>query len=210
MSKPIIAVDCDDTILDENTAIRLYMNATHGYTHTAEDYNVIGEFIGYWEAIWPVGKEQTAKYYDEFTKSPAKVNLNPLPGALETLRWLKERYDLAIVTSRDNGGDFEGLTHAQLARHYPDVFDERDVHFVSLWSSADGKKVTKAKICQEIGASYLIDDSFEHCEFAAEAGLQAILFGGYGWNRERELIPGMSRVRNWQEVRGYFDGLAGR
>ncbi|GAC1391760.1 MAG: hypothetical protein NVSMB46_05400 [Candidatus Saccharimonadales bacterium] len=44
MHKTVIAVDANDTIFDENTAVRLYMNATYGMNHKAEDYDVVGSF----------------------------------------------------------------------------------------------------------------------------------------------------------------------
>jgi hypothetical protein len=113
---------------------------------------------------------------------------------LHALQELQKSYDLVIVTSRDHRT--VSLTHESLALHYPDIFS--DVHFVPLWGN--GEKVTKAKICNEIGASYLIDDSFEHCKLAAEVGISAILFGSYGWNRTQALPAHVTRCKTWDDV----------
>ncbi len=195
MTKQIIAVDADDTIFDENTAVRLFMNDTYGFKHTEADYLTEGPFDSYWEHIWNMDAKQTHDMYEQFVVSSYKQNLKPITGAIEVLRKLKDTYELVIVTTRDNRTT--GLTHRALSEHYPDIFT--DVHFTPLWGN--GEKVTKAMICNEIGATYLIDDSFEHCKLAAEDDVKAILFGDYGWNRTQDLPPTISRCKNWEEVR---------
>lgn len=194
MSKLIIAVDADDTIFDENTAVRLYMNEHYGFEHTEADYLIDGPFDNYWERIWNVDPEKMTQMYEEFAHSTYKKELKPIKGAIPVLQKLKEKYDLVIVTSR--GQSVVDVTHNSLALHYPDIFN--NVHFVPLWG--DGEKATKAQICNEIGASYLIDDSFEHCMLAAEVGINAITFGDYGWNRFQELPNRITRCKNWEEV----------
>lgn len=194
MTKQIIAVDADDTIFDENTAVRLFMNDTYGFTHTAEDYLMEGPFMGYWEHIWNTTPEETNDMYEKFVVSTYKHNLEPIEGALRVLQKLKKSYDLVVVTARDHRG--VSMTHESLALHYPDIFS--DVHFVPLWGSS--KKATKAMICNEIGASYLVDDSPKHCELAVAAGVQAILFGSYGWNRFQDVPSGVTRCKTWDDV----------
>jgi uncharacterized HAD superfamily protein len=194
MKRQTLAIDADDTLFDENTAVRLFMNKTYGFQHTAQDYLVPGPFDNYWERIWNVEPDKMNEMYEQFVTSSEKQNLEPMPGAVRVLEALKEKYELVIVTSRDHRA--VDWTHDSLTRHYPQLF--KDVHFTPLWGK--GEKVTKAKICNEIGASYLIDDSFEHCKLAAEAGIQSILFGNYGWNREQELPQGIVRCQDWTAV----------
>ena len=199
MGRPIIAVDVDDTIFDENNAVRLYMNERYGFQHTLEDYRVPGPYHHYFEAIWQVSAEETTVRYEAF-EAAYKTKLKPLGDALRVLKALKSSYDLVILTSRDHR--LVAGTHKSLTEHYPDIF--RDVHFRSLWG--DDEKATKAQICLEIGAGYLIDDCFEHCELAAEAGVEALLFGDYGWNRTQALPAHMTRLKDWVAVKDYFDG----
>lgn len=194
MIKKILAVDADDTLFDENTAVRLFMNDTYGFKHTAEDYSVEGPFNNYWERIWNKSPEETNDMYEKFVVSTYKEKLKPIDGALRILQELKKTYELVIITARDQRG--VTMTHDSLALHYPDIFN--DVHFVPLWGG--NEKATKASICNEIGASCLIDDSFGHCELAAEAGVQAILYGNYGWNRQQALTNGIVRCKDWDAV----------
>lgn len=79
----------------------------------------------------------------------------------------------------------------------------KDVHFSPMWD--EGKGATKAKICNDIGAKFLIDDSYDHCRLAAEKEMESLLFGNYGWSSQGELTAGMQRVLNWLEVKEYFE-----
>ncbi len=60
--------------------------------------------------------------------------------------------------------------------------------------------VTKAEICQKIGAFALLDDSISHLVECAEVGVDGYLFGDYPWNQVEELPNGIVRCLDWQEV----------
>jgi uncharacterized HAD superfamily protein len=194
MMKKIIAVDADDTLFDETNAIRLFINHEYGLQHTEADYLVSAPYSGYWERLWQREPEQMRDMYNNFLSSSYKKNVKPIKDAFQALRKLKEKYELVVVTSRSN--DLVDVTRDSLTMHYPNLFN--DVHFVALWGN--GQKVTKAKICNEIGASYLIDDYIEHCRLAAEANVQAILFGDYGWSRVQTLPRKVVRCKDWKAV----------
>ena len=92
-------------------------------------------------------------------------------------------------------------TYEWVKKYFPGVFE--GVHFVPIWET--NNKVTKAEICQQIGADYLIDDLPRHCNLAAEVGIKALLFGDYSWNRNEEITEGVTRVKDWPAVVEYFD-----
>jgi uncharacterized HAD superfamily protein len=194
MGKQTIAVDADDTIFDENNAVRLFMNDTYGFNHDERDYLVDGPFETYWENIWGFDPKHTQEVYQEFCLSPYKENLKPIKNAINVLTELKQQYELVIVTSRDHR--LVDITHKALAEHYPSIFS--DVHFMPLWGNSG--ETTKAKLCNEIGASYLIDDSFEHCKLCSGTNTKAIVFGDYGWNRKQTLPDGLVRCKDWDAV----------
>lgn len=202
--KQTIAIDIDDVMANENHAMMRFINKRYGLSHTEKDYDITGEYWGYWEKVWNVDEHEGSKRYDAFVNAKAskQVKLALLPGALETISDLKQRYNLVVVTSRKSV--LLQMTEEWLEEHFPKTFN--GVHFIELWGS--GEKLSKARICKEIGASYLIDDNVEHCSLAQEAGVQALLFGDYGWNRVITVPHGVVRVRNWQEVKRYFDDQA--
>jgi FMN phosphatase YigB (HAD superfamily) len=199
--KQIIAVDCDDVVANVNDAVRLFVNEVYETNHTAEDYRITGEYQHYWERIWGTPDGKTSDRLERFIASGRMHHLEPIPGALECLEYLKHDYEIVMVTAR-SPSEVEA-THAWLNRYAPDVF--KNVTFTHLWDVAS-KKATKAEICQALGATYLIDDNYTHCQIASGVGIQALLFGDYGWNRARPDLKNMIRVNSWSEVREYFDG----
>ncbi len=199
MKKPIIAVDIDDVLAGENETMRVFINEKYGLNLTPEDYLVEAPYRGYWEKVWGVTKEEGQKRFKEYIDSGIGERHAPLEGAIEAVTKLKKTYNLIIVSSR-----YDSLiddTHKWLDTHFPNAFNS--VEFVAVWSKDE--RVSKATICKEIGATYLIDDNLEHCNLAAEAGIKALLFGDYGWSKNAKLDRNVTSVKNWQEVLEYFN-----
>lgn len=195
-----IAVDCDDVIANINDAIREFVNETYGETHTAEEYKVTGSYKRYWDRIWGTSDGESSDRFVEFVASGRMAKLEQVPGAIKVLTGLKQNFKLVMMTAR--GAAEADYTHKWLETNAPGLFD--DVTFMHLWDRGD-KKTTKAEICQEIGADYLIDDNYDHCRIAAECGVCSLLFGDYGWNRGLKRIDNMTKVNDWDEVKRFFD-----
>lgn len=199
MAKPIIAVDLDDVLSSENEAMRLFINENFGQNHTPEDYQIDGEYWSYWDKVWGVDRQTARRWFNAYLDANVKSKHQLVDGAVETIRLLERKYDLVIITSREDR--MVAVTHEWLGRHFPKIF--KQVEFVRIWEK-NGEH-TKATIGKELGAEYLIDDNVEHCNLAQEAGIQSLLFGEYGWNRKQVVVPGVIRVKDWQAVREYFD-----
>lgn len=199
MKKQIIAVDIDDVLGSTNDAIRVFINDYFGLNHTPEDYNIEADYEKYWETVWGVDDDEGTKRWRAFLDNGGIENLERHPEVLDVLLKLKNKYDLVIVTARRD--EFAAVTKKWLQQHFPDVF--QDAHFVPVFRGENRK--TKAMVCIEIGADYLIDDNYEHCVLAAEAGLTALLFGDFGWNRNKPLPKNVARVKDCHEVEQYFD-----
>ena len=201
-AKPIIAVDIDDVLAAENEGMRLFINETHGTKHTSKDYLIEAPYWGFWEQVWGVDEDEGHARHEAFVTSGVKASLKVLDGAIPTINWLKENYELVVVTSRDNR--LVELTHEWLEKHFPQTFT--NIEFVHVWD--EDQKASKRIICKDIGASYLIDDNMEHCGDVAKENIQCLLcllFGDYGWNKKANLPVGITRVKNWQQVRKFFE-----
>lgn len=203
MTKPVIAVDVDDVLAVENETVRLFANARYGHTHTADDYLTPGNYWGYWEDLQEVDSTEGARRYAEYLASGQKESLAVMDGALETLQWLKEHFTLVIVTSRE--AHLVEITQQWLSRHFPDIFD--DIAFVAIWTG--NVKGSKAAVCQELQAEYLIDDNIEHLRLASDCKIKGLLFGDYGWSKNRDLPIHATRVSDWMAVKEYFSYVAG-
>jgi uncharacterized HAD superfamily protein len=195
-----IAVDIDDVLAIENEAVRKFANERYGHQHSIDDYLVSGAYWGYWESVQGVDEAEGAKRYKEYLASGVKASLEAMPGALVVLAHLKQRYKLIIVTSRE--AHLEEITRQWLNQRFPEIF--HDVAFVAIWTGT--VKGSKADICRELGADYLIDDNPGHLALAAEAGITGLLFGLYGWSRDVAADAPYVRVPDWNAVKEYFDG----
>uniref|UniRef100_A0A7S4PXQ4 Uncharacterized protein n=1 Tax=Alexandrium monilatum TaxID=311494 RepID=A0A7S4PXQ4_9DINO len=108
---------------------------------------------------------------------------------------------LHIVTSRQE--EIAEETRSWLERHFPGIFPLERIHIGNHFGRT-GPRVSKSKICVEIGARLLIDDSWEYCREVAEAGTPALLFdldGSYAWNKGDDRVHGLvTRVTSWTHV----------
>ncbi|HVS58298.1 MAG TPA: hypothetical protein VHD60_00990 [Candidatus Saccharimonadales bacterium] len=197
MNKPIIAVDMDDVLAGHAEAFVAFSNATYGTRLTVEDYS------DHWDKLWNVEREEIERRAAAFHAPGTTLQYRADQSAKHTLKKLKANFRLVIVTARSKGE--VDITYQWINKHFVDVFSE--VHFVPIWEI--NNRTTKADICRQIGAQYLVDDLAQHCNTAAEAGITALLFGDYPWNRGVAIAQGVRRVRGWQEVEEFFDGRNG-
>lgn len=200
MKRKIIAVDLDDVLSQSNETMRLHVNEHYGGQHTEEDFLIDAPYFKYWETVGGIKPEEGEIRYQSYKIIRNTKAMQPVSGALTALQKLQKKYKLIIVTAR--GREDAEATETWLEGHYPGIF--HGVEFVpEAW--LPNAEITKANICQQIGASYLIDDSLEHCEIVAKTGINCLLFGEYGWSRYRQLPPHIIRLKDWQAVEDYFD-----
>jgi 5'(3')-deoxyribonucleotidase len=167
----------------------------HNDTHLTPD-----DYSEHWGEVWAINHDAVERRALEFHTPEIVGNFGVIDEAERALRSLKKHSDLIVVTARPK--HTIDTTNIWLKQHFQGVFS--DVHFVPVWEP--NNKVTKADICKNIGADYLIDDLIRHCNVAADSGITALLFGEYGWKQREEIHPEVIRVKNWQEVLEYFDG----
>ena len=196
--RPTIAVDIDDVLADSAAHFVEFSNRRWGTRLTIDDYKE------HWGEIWKVDTDEWQKRAVEYHNSGAVSELTSRKSeAMPVLEELRHRFKLVIVTSRRLQVRKE--TSRWLELYYNGIFEE--IHFAGMWDvvTENSHKATKAKLCKEIDADYLIDDQPKHCIATAKAGIPALLFGNYSWNKNiKNLPPNITRVKNWQEVLEYF------
>jgi len=189
MSRSLIAVDADDVVAVHALEWVTFSNDNFGTQLTIEDYN------DDWAAIWRVEHEEVLRRSKMFHIPESFLEYERVLKADIALNRLKEDHDLVMATARPHVAIEP--TKQWVERYFPGVFV--DVCFIPLDES-------KAEFCQEIGARCLIEDQPWHCNEMAEAGKEAILFGDYSWNRYAEIVPGVTRAKDWPAVLNYFYG----
>lgn len=196
-NKPIIAVDIDDVLSHSAADILRFSNKRWGHAHTLEDFD---EHLA---KMWQISQEEFEDRFREYIESGIMETYKPIAKAKEVLIDLSKRYSLISVTSRR--AILLEMTERWIDTHYHGIFKQIVSSGIYGSSKKDEHLLTKADILVEVGADYLIDDQVKHCNGAAEKGVEALLFGGYPWNRSAEIVPGVTRADTWDDVQRYFD-----
>lgn len=193
--KPVIAVDIDDVLAKFVGTFTDYSNRRWGGDYKVDNYTED------WVSFWEVSYVEAVRRREEMKALEFNVSLPVLDKSYEVLRRLKDGYQLVTVTSRPK--DIADLTNRWLKENFPKIFDES--YFVGIWDSLPGEhkiiekqKMHKGQFLRDVvGADYLIDDHAKHTNGAADFGIESLLFGNYGWNRNAEIVNGVTRVADW-------------
>lgn len=199
MKKISIAVDIDDVLADSTEAIRLYANHRAGAALTKEDYRRPGEYWGYYERVWAEhGVENKVSFADFEQEMAADQSHIPLlPSADFVIRQLSENFHLVLITARNK--EWEMATRDWFKK----FLDKHDIelHFTGHRTAKD--YTPKGVLCRNLGVDLLIDDNLVHCQSAIDQGVDAILFGEYGWHED---IPvHITRCKDWSAILDYVD-----
>lgn len=197
MKRKKIAVDIDDVLAVNVPAFIEFSNKTWGTNLTVHDFDE------HWQKMWGLDDDEFRKRVDEFDRSSFRIDQEHIQDAPEVLKKLAVSYDLVITTSRRKV--YEKETIDWMESRYGGIFQE--IHHAGIWDDlTNGAHLaTKADLCNQIGADYLIDDQPKHCLSLVGSSVQPLLFGDYPWNNLHDLPQGLVRVHNWQEVLEYFD-----
>jgi len=195
-SKKTIAVDIDEVLFPMVNDLIKYVDREHKVKLTPEDFKTY-----HLEDIWPAGSAEGTIVFESYKKQ-VTPEIAPVEGAAEALKALSRNYDVIVMTARDVS--VKPITMSWINNYFPGLF--KGVHFVGNRIDSVTWR-TKAEVCEELGVSYLIDDSLKHLTLVSRAGIKGLLFGDFSWN-QGDLPKGIVRVNGWQEVLEYFDGTA--
>jgi 5'(3')-deoxyribonucleotidase len=198
--KQTIAVDVDDVLSASAEGFTTFSNQRWGHQLIPDDYQEE------WAEVWNVTLEEAMRRSDEFHLSGVIKDYKQVEGAFTVLKKLSKKYKLLIVTARKK--DIKELTDQWLDMYFPGIFTE--VRYAGIWDTDHATShqlvQTKAEICRDLGADYLIDDQLKHCIGAAGAGITSLLFGTYRWNQTDTQLPeNVIRVASWRDIARYFD-----
>lgn len=196
--RKIIAIDIDEVLANIVDFVRLWANETTGSALKPSDYYTNDEFWNYYNTIWERHGLADQVNFDMVLKLLAEdqSDIAVIEDARRVIADLKEKYDLVFITSRP--AYQEDATRRWLDEH----IDTSIPLYISFHPGVNETASSKGEICADLGASYLIDDNIGNCQSAVEYGVEAILFGVYGWNEDAPAH--LKRCRNWLEVGEYL------
>ncbi|MBH1980066.1 hypothetical protein I8H83_04795 [Candidatus Saccharibacteria bacterium] len=189
-----IALDIDDTIADTTEALRRVVNSQLGANLTQDDYRTPGEYWGYYERVWRQHGVADQLSFKQLNQQMAidQSHVSLIEGAQVAVHRLARDAEVLLVTSRDPS--CEGATREWFAHH----FGAEDIQLYFCTSHVDEKAKTKGRLCKELGVQLLVDDNASHCQTALDEGVDAILFGRYGWHHGA--TAPVKQCRTWGEL----------
>jgi uncharacterized HAD superfamily protein len=199
-NKPIIAIDIDDVLAEGTNSLIESANYRYGLSLTQQDYHTVGgDFSGYYERVWQAhGVDGLVKYDDlaaEMALDQSHVPL--LAGAEFALQQLAKRFHIVFITARPEA--WESATRKWFKQHL--AKDDIELYFAG--SHHHKMALNKGQQAKQLGATLLIDDNVTNCQTAIDEGVDVILFGNYGW--QRQVPPGMTHCKDWPAVLDYLD-----
>lgn len=187
MAKPVIAVDFDDVVFETGPNFITHYNSRYGTSAELKDlYSNKAE-------TWGISGPEFTDRVNDFLDSDDGRSIRPCDGAVSAINQLIERYELHIVTGRDDS--LADATESMVQALFPGVFSS--IEYTHLLSGGSRSKVD---VCHDINAKYMIDDHLRHADIVAESGVSVLLFGHYPWNRSDNLHPRIRRVAGWDEI----------
>jgi 5'(3')-deoxyribonucleotidase len=185
--KRIIAIDCDDVLINASQFLADTYNNLYGTNvqlatvHSSKNPD------------WQADRAEVFRRLHQIQLSEEFLAIAPRPDAIEVIPRLSERFELHLVTAREL--PVLPVTTQMVERYFPGYIT--DIRHV-------GADHSKGEVCQEIRASVMIDDNVRHLDDALKHGVEVTMcFGDYPWQLEQHQVAEqlhIVRCRNWYEI----------
>ncbi|KAJ3552817.1 hypothetical protein NM688_g3952 [Phlebia brevispora] len=182
--KPLIAVDMDDVLSQTNRVVAEWHNDTYGTRITLDDFY----YYYYWKNPGWGTPEETFKKVEDFYQTDRLDRALPIEGAREGLLKLRELgFRMVVVTARQRRELERSMRWIET--HFAGIFEDMICTGQSQETLAEEHevltKLSKADVCLQLGAKFLIDDSLENALKCIKhpQPTQVLLFGNNAWNK---------------------------
>lgn len=196
MKRLVIAIDCDDVLVQtKEYFVRMY-NALHGTHVTLEDTRNLNR------EIWEADEKEILRRWAALAETDEYKLLKPDSEVVTVLKKLAVHHELHLITARKE--EERAFTQEMLDHELKGTFTSME--FV-------GWKGSKGQVCKRIKADVLIDDTASHLHDALECGLPsggALLFGDYDWNRHASSHNALVHCHDWLAVQQVINKIARR
>lgn len=183
-----LGIDFDDILFDFNHKYCQFHNERYGTNLCFDDI-----FTYDLRAVWNVGMDEAVRRVEEFISSDMHDEVYPVSGSVETIKLLRNNYELHLITSREE--KFKDKTLNWLNKHFPNLFHK--IHFTNIFGESKNK-IKKSEVCLNNGIGLMVEDAPIYAKDLAEKGIEVLLLDK-PWNRV-ETHPLVKRVYNWKEI----------
>ncbi|MCK5085105.1 hypothetical protein KAK05_00155 [Candidatus Parcubacteria bacterium] len=185
----IIGIDLDEVLADFSK------NFIAFYSDTNKTSYKMDEMYSYdLSEVWKETPEKIKRSIYDFYDSQYFENIRPISGSIEGVDILSQKYELQIITSRQN--DIKEKTENWIEKYFPNKFSQITLtnHF-----AINGASTKKSKICLNENIDIMIEDAIKHALDCTSCCIKVLLLD-YPWNRSIESSKKITRVRSWNEI----------
>lgn len=170
VGKPWIAVDLDDTSIEYTPALIRWHNSVYPNKIALDDFK--GPYIEDFARTFRCDVKEARRRLTVFSRSYYFRGAKPINGAHEALTQLSADFNLAGVTSREEG--LETFTHKQVEALFPRVFSM--LEFSQNHYLTQSNRRTKADICCSLpDLRVFAEDSPDYSTQSADRGIQVYM-----------------------------------
>lgn len=198
----IIAIDCDDVLVDTVHDILNFYNKKYGTDIDETDYydDIRPERLGV------ATLHEAIDRFNERLMMQEHHDIPPTTEAIETVRRLAVNHELHLVTGRQQV--FESATTRMVERYFAGCFTTIE-HTNYYTVDKKAHKRTKGEVCRSLNVDVMVDDFLDHIENALDAGVpHGIVFGNFDWGKRRPLPKGAVRCLDWRSVEKEINRIA--
>ena len=182
MTKPLIGVDIDDTVVEFMLSLCAFRARAYGDTLQRHHFTTFRLYD-----VWGCSVDEALRRIEEFYGAPEHALIPAVAGAVEGLSVLAKTYEIHGITARP--AHTEALTAALVERHAPGLLS--GLHLL-------GHQRSKGDFCQELGVGLLIDDALHNARSVGDKGI-AVLLLDRPWN-QGVLPANTTRTMHWREI----------
>lgn len=180
-----IAIDLDGVIFDSETLYRVYTEIYDAEVNKKD--TLVNNSPRMFQKRYTWTDEEFISFYNQYSEEILK-NANLMTGVEVVLNKLKEKYDLVIVTSRND-------EETNIAKDKLATIGLSDINIYN-------NERHKIERFLSEGVDYIIDDDEEICLNAASSNIKTFFLKNGASNKLNH--PNIINVNNWGEIYKYL------
>ncbi len=188
-----IGVDLDEVLADFLSALIKYHNSVYRTSLIREDFHS----YDFWK-VWGGTRDQAIQKVYDFYKTDYFKSIDPVFGAQNAIKLLRQKNELFIITSRQK--IVYEVTINWINEFFPNSFS--DVYFADYYSNTSNL-ISKKNLCNNLGIDIFIDDVPKYILECTDSKIKALLFTA-PWNKKFVLPENVYRVDSWNNIVDFF------
>lgn len=185
-----IGVDLDSVVADIMSPLIDFHNKNYRTNLKLSDHTTFSV-----EKIWKCTEEEGLNRLFKFYQSDFMDKIKPMPGSIDSIKYLSNIHEFHIITSRSNMLD--KITNHWVKKYLPNIF--KTINLTNQSGGKGKKNIKKSEVAKKLGISLFIEDHLEYTYDCASLDIKVLLMD-MPWNQTKKLPENIVRVYSWKEI----------